>query len=153
MSNKLDKEKFLAVIEATPLVSIDLVVEDRQGRILVGQRMNRPAQGCWFVPGGRIQKNELLADAVLRISTTELGMALSINQAKYLGAFDHIYADNFAAQEGISTHYVALGYHIHIGDNFKIRSDDQHAAMQWLTRKQLLDQVDVHENTKQYFYT
>jgi GDP-mannose mannosyl hydrolase len=97
------KDKFLDIIDATPLVSIDLIVEDSQGRFLLGKRLNRPAQGYWFVPGGRIRKNETLADAMARISSTELGAALDINKARLLGAYDHIYDDNFHGLEGINT--------------------------------------------------
>jgi colanic acid biosynthesis protein WcaH len=44
-------------------VSVDLVLV-RDGReVLLGLRTNRPAQGSWFVPGGRILKNEKRADA------------------------------------------------------------------------------------------
>ena len=60
----LDKSTFTTVIDSSPLVSIDLVVLDREGNVLLGERLNRPAQGYWFVPGGRITKNESLADAL-----------------------------------------------------------------------------------------
>ncbi len=32
------------VIDCTPLISIDLVVRDSSGRVLLGQRLNRPAK-------------------------------------------------------------------------------------------------------------
>ncbi|MDF4907686.1 GDP-mannose mannosyl hydrolase, partial [Vibrio parahaemolyticus] len=47
----LSKQRFSQVIESTPLVSIDLVIEDESGQVLLGERLNRPAQGFWFVPG------------------------------------------------------------------------------------------------------
>ena len=46
----LDDKTFLRVIEATPLVSIDLLVRNERGQVLLGKRANRPAQGLWFVP-------------------------------------------------------------------------------------------------------
>ena len=61
----LDKNTFSTVIASTPLVPIDLVVKNHQSQVLLGQRLNRPAQGFWFVPGGRILKNEFL-DAEVR---------------------------------------------------------------------------------------
>jgi len=91
-------------------VSIDLIVENPQGEFLLGQRVNPPAQGFWFVPGGRIRKNETLADAFRRISATELGVSLPLSRAQLLGAYEHIYNDNFLAEPGINTHYVVLGY-------------------------------------------
>ena len=65
----MDTQKVLNIIDATPLVSVDLIIENRLKQILLGKRVNRPAQGYWFVPGGRILKNETIKDAIKRIST------------------------------------------------------------------------------------
>ena len=46
----LELETFKTVVASTPLVSIDLIVRNRQGQVLLGLRTNRPAQGGWFVP-------------------------------------------------------------------------------------------------------
>jgi colanic acid biosynthesis protein WcaH len=56
----LDDATFKAIIDSTPLISIDLVVRDSSGRVLLGQRLNRPAQGFWFVPGSVFLKMNLL---------------------------------------------------------------------------------------------
>jgi colanic acid biosynthesis protein WcaH len=69
----LEPQLFAALVEHTPLISIDLVIENSQGEILLGERTNRPAQGMWFVPGGRILKDELMQDAFLRLTQDELG--------------------------------------------------------------------------------
>ena len=82
-------EQFLHIVDATPLVSIDLVIRNERGEMLLGWRKNRPAQNSWFVPGGRIRKNERVKEALQRISQRELGVAIS--DAKVLGVFDHIY--------------------------------------------------------------
>ena len=52
----LSESTFQTIIGATPLVSIDLIVKNAKGEVLLGYRTNRPAQGYWFVPGGRVQK-------------------------------------------------------------------------------------------------
>jgi colanic acid biosynthesis protein WcaH len=36
-------------------VSIDLIVRDADGRVLLGLRNNRPARDWWFVPGGIVR--------------------------------------------------------------------------------------------------
>jgi len=68
----LEKEDFRCLVQHGVLFSIDLVVLDTQNRILVGERVNRPAQGYWFVPGGRVYKNEALMKAFERICLDEL---------------------------------------------------------------------------------
>ena len=70
----LDKQTFSTVIKSSPLVSIDLVVINPDGQALLGQRLNRPAKGFWFVPGGRILKNESLGNAFKRLTLEELSL-------------------------------------------------------------------------------
>lgn len=55
-SAQVGKERFRTVIASTPLVSIDIVISDLAGRILMGKRRNDPAKGTWFVPGGGYSK-------------------------------------------------------------------------------------------------
>ena len=99
------------IVANTPLVSIDLVVRNGRGEILLGQRTNRPAQGMWFIPGGRIRKDESIQNAFLRLSREELGAAVPVDEAQILGVYEHFYPDNFSV-DGFSTHYVALGYQL-----------------------------------------
>jgi colanic acid biosynthesis protein WcaH len=61
----LGKQTFKTIIDTAPLVTINLLVPNFQGQILVGKRVNRRAQGFWFVLGGRILKIEYLAEAFL----------------------------------------------------------------------------------------
>lgn len=41
----LNDDAFRTVIESMPLVSIDLVVSNYRGEILLSERLSRPAQG------------------------------------------------------------------------------------------------------------
>lgn len=52
----LSAEKFLSVVNMTQIVSIDLIVKNDKGQILLGKRKNSPAKGFYFVPGGRLFK-------------------------------------------------------------------------------------------------
>jgi len=70
----LDNGTFKTIVATTPLVSIDLLVRDTEGNILLGKRVNRPAQGDWFVPGGRVLKDEPIEQAYTRLLKIELGM-------------------------------------------------------------------------------
>ncbi|HGY7193620.1 TPA: NUDIX domain-containing protein, partial [Escherichia coli] len=56
----LDDNAFKNIIRNTPLISIDLIIQNEKDEYLVGKRNNRPARGFWFVPGGRILKDESL---------------------------------------------------------------------------------------------
>lgn len=148
----LNPDDFLSVVAKTPLVSIDLVLVRPDGSTLLGQRNNRPAQGYWFVPGGRINKDESLAGALQRISLRELGVDLSVFPQRWLGVYEHFYPDNFAGVEGVSTHYVVLAHRIEVPADFVcMPADDQHAALEWWGVADLLSSAKVHPNTQAYF--
>lgn len=145
----LNDPDFLRIVAATPLVSIDLILRNARDEILLGRRTNRPAQGRWFVPGGRIRKDERVPEALRRISRREVG--LELREAKLLGVFDHLYPDNFAGAPGISTHYVVLGMEARWPEDVAPIADAQHEALKWWGEDELLASPDVHENTKAYF--
>ena len=148
---RLRHEEFLQVVERTPLVSIDLIVRDAGGRVLLGRRTNEPARGCWFVPGGRIHKDERIATAFRRITAAELGKPFDIADANFIGVFEHLYPTNFAAKPGVGTHYVVLAYELGIDDLPEDLPADQHGEFQWFDVRRIVKDEAVHENTRAYF--
>lgn len=52
---RLEMSLFKTIVANTPLISIDLIIFDKTGKALLGQRHNRPAQNCWFVPWSNLQ--------------------------------------------------------------------------------------------------
>ena len=135
-----------------PLVSIDLVVVDSDQRILCGYRVNQPARGSWFVPGGRIRKGEVLDRAFERIASVELGEGRwSRADATLLGVFEHLYDTNFAEAASITTHYVVLAHRIDVDDR-PDPPDDQHSEYRWLSAAEARSgDLPVHPNTLEYF--
>ncbi len=155
------KEKFLDVVDKTPLVSIDLIIKNDKGEVLLGLRRNAPARDYWFVPGGRItKKDKNLAAAFDRICTAELGMRIPFDRATLLGCFDHQYKnDNFLDQPGVDTYYVALAVEvtadIECSRLYEI-ADDQHARWDYFSIDEILREDaapgrKVHNNVKRYF--
>ena len=148
---KMEDKHILEIIEATPLVSIDLIIRNPSEKVLLGKRINRPAKGYWFVPGGRIIKNETIVHALKRISLTEMGQDLSTEAHSLLGAYDHIYEDNFLNVDRINTHYVVLAFSILLQQEIDVNPDEQHSDLQWWEIDKLLKDPTVHHNTKAYF--
>lgn len=146
----LDKETFRTVVRSAPLISIDLVIMNPQQQVLLGLRTNRPAQGYWFVPGGRILKDESMAEAFRRLSKAELGVSAEIGDAGFLGVYEHFYADNFSGTD-FPTHYVVLGYRFICELDLGSLPDAQHQQYRWCDVDALLADDKVHDNTKAYF--
>jgi len=127
------------------------VVKNNRGQTLLGQRLNRPAKRFWFVPGGRILKDEALATAFKRLTTDELGEEFSVEQASLLGPYDHFYDDNVFGDE-FTTHYEAIAYVLVIDHELThLPMGVQHGQYQWFDIATLAGNNDVHINTKNYY--
>lgn len=146
----LDRADFAFIVKHAPLVSIDLIVRNRRGQMPLGYRRNQPASRSWFVPGGSIRKNERIAAAFRRVTLDELGLALPIAAARFVGVFEHLYADNFTGDPSFGTHYVVLAYEIAIEDERLSLPQRQHSEYLWLDDAAILARADVHPNTQAY---
>jgi len=151
---RLTDSQLINVIDKTPLVSIDLIIRDPGGNLLMGLRTNEPAKGEWFVPGGRILKNEKVEDAFTRITKKELGKALNFEETRLLNVFNHIYQTNYLEKDDVNTHYVVLAYEIFAPKNqlnALINSpDEQHKELKWISLKDS-DKMNVHVLSKVYY--
>ena len=142
----LDNQTFKTVINSTPLISIDLLVK-KDNKILLGKRINKPAQGYLFSIGGRVYKNETIDIAMMRIAKNELNIELKLTP-RFIGVFEHFYDDSI--YHGLSTHYVNLAYEIEIQETLNLPTE-QHSEYQWLTIDELLKSNQVHKYVKDYF--
>lgn len=146
----LNDELFKSIILNAPLIAIDLIIEDENKNILIGKRNNRPARGFWFVPGGRILKNESLNSAFIRLTVSEIGIQIKRSEGTLLGVYEHFYDDNFY-NETFSTHYVVLAYKLSVTSKDLVLPIIQHNDYCWVSESALLDNEQVHFNTKAYF--
>ena len=152
--NWLSTETFTDACSALPLVSMDLMITrpgENGEELLLGLRNNRPAQGWWFTPGGRIRKNEPLHEAMQRIAVSELNLAASLlPRVTLLGAWDHFYPDS-AFSPTVTTHYVNLAHWLRL-EGVEAQAIDapegaehQHTAWQWMPLEKAAQDETVHE--------
>ena len=104
----LPVHEFAQVIDRTPLVSLDLLVENGHGEFLLGLRTNRPAQGFWFVPDGKVRKGETLAQAFERLTLAELGHAFSLQDAEHQDLYELFTATMRSQMPRLPVHQYAL---------------------------------------------
>ncbi|MFB6284784.1 MAG: NUDIX domain-containing protein [Halobacteria archaeon] len=128
---RVNEELWSDIVGNVPVVSVDLIAVDDRSRFLLGLRESNVAQDTWFVPGGRIYKNELLRDTVDRIADEEVG--LDVEVIERIGAYQHFYDESdVGASSG--KHYVAIGYVVSpVGDDEPV-TDDQHSELRWFEK-------------------
>lgn len=140
----LDTTTFKSVLENAPLFSIDLVLMNPEQEVLLGYRKNPPAQGHWFVPGGRVFKNEALQDAFKRICLDELALGFSMSDGIPLGIYDHFYDDSIFG-EGTSTHYINAPYLLRVENEPASLPHSQHDDYRWVHIDELERDPAVHK--------
>lgn len=142
----LGDQIFKTVVDSTPLVSIDILLK-RENKVLLGRRVNKPAQGYFFSIGGRINKNETIDNAMARVALNELNIDLK-STPEFIGVFEHFYDDSM--YENVSTHYVNLAYEYEVEEIPNLPTE-QHSEYQWFSIDELLESKQVHKYTKDYF--
>ncbi|MFB6255539.1 MAG: NUDIX domain-containing protein [Haloplanus sp.] len=112
------------IVDNVPIVSVDLIVR-HDGGVVLGKRMNEPGRGEWFVPGGRVRKDERLDAAVHRVAEAELGTDVTVE--RWLGAYEHHW-EGCEFDDVATKHYLANGVVVRPrGDS--VVPDDQHAEL------------------------
>jgi colanic acid biosynthesis protein WcaH len=133
----LNKKDFKNVVKNAPLLAVDLLLRDSDGKILLGLRTNNPAKDYWFAPGGRIRKNEKISDAIIRIAKDEINININISKLNFLSVFEQFYEENCFEEQSYGTHYVTLLFEYYISDIESISVDAQHEKLEWFTIKQI----------------
>ena len=98
------------------------------GTLLLVRRGHGPAAGEWSVPGGRVERGELLAEAVVREVREETG--LDCVCGALLGWVERLDAEH---------HFVILDFDVTVLDGRDPVAGDDAAEVAWVPLDELLD--------------
>ena len=135
----LDDQIFKTVVDSSPLISIDILIK-KDNKILLGKRVNKPAQDYFFSTGGRVHKNETIDNAMARVALNELNIDLK-STPEFIGVFEHFNDDSM--YENVSTHYVNVAYEYEMKETPDL-STEQHYEYKWFSVEELLNSDQVH---------
>jgi len=85
----IPEEEYKEILKKIPICCVDVIIINAENNFLLAKRTNEPAKGKWWLPGGRILKNETIKHAALRKSYEETG--LKCKYVKRLGVFETIF--------------------------------------------------------------
>lgn len=112
-----------------PIACVDIAIEFEQ-KILLLKRKNPPAQGQWWLPGGRVHKGETLEAAALRKAQVETGLECCIEKMIYTG--ETIFTDG---PMGIPVHSINVCFLAHPRNlNIQPVPDRDHTDYQWCSQ-------------------
>ena len=123
----IDKDLYNKIIQVMPIPCVDIIIGDRLNNILLIKRMNEPAIGQWWFPGGRILFKEKRTEAVERIVFKECGIAASPKTE--MGTYDLFLpiAGGTSISHAVTTLYYVQVESLH---TLAIRLDDQSGFFQ-----------------------
>jgi colanic acid biosynthesis protein WcaH len=124
---RLPLAEYKKILSSVPIVCIDCLVVNDKGEFLLVKRKNQPLKDEYWVPGGRLHKNERLADAVHRKMREELGVEVEI--IRNVGFFEEFY-DRTAEEASGGVHCISVVYLVR-PLSYDIKLDNQSAGWAW----------------------
>lgn len=122
------EELYLRIVQVMPIPCVDLLITDREGRVLLIKRKHEPAAGQWWFPGGRVHFGETRAAAAIRKLKEECGIHAAF--AEELGTYDVILD---ASAAGYVSHGITTLFQIHVENRTSVELDGQSIAFDWHT--------------------
>lgn len=155
----LPSDEYSYIAERFSIPALDICIFDPSGLLLMACRENTPGQGSYFVPGGRIFKNETQSQALERILEAEGLSILKSNAKKFIhcGVFDHLYKDGPLCSQYCS-HYIVNAYKL-MTDSIissqilgQIQKSPQHKDGSWKWINSNDQFLSIHPYSRQYFH-
>lgn len=124
----LPAETYKKILDAMPIVCVDLCIRNK-GKLLLVKRNNEPAKDQWWLPGGRLWKNETLEQCAWRKLKEETNM----DNGKIIvrvGPYETMFKEApFDITTGV--HSVNVAFLIEVDDTSNLKFDKNHSGAQW----------------------
>ena len=123
----IPEDIYAKIIESVPIACVDIVVVYDHQALLV-KRMNYPARGEWWIPGGRVLWGEMMVDTAQRKAREELGVDV------HVGPLVHTSETMFpVGPTGVPVHTINSCFCVFpVDDNCKFLFDNQHDHYRWV---------------------
>lgn len=116
-SESLPEEIFLFVSRITPLVNVDLLIKDENGRILLAWRDDLHYCG-WHIPGGILRFNEMFEKRIQKVAEMEIGMPVKFD------AIPIAINQTFLDQNNTRGHFISLLYNCFLSSIHPLKNKD-----------------------------
>jgi colanic acid biosynthesis protein WcaH len=120
-------ELYTQILEHMPIACVDIAIVSHGGVLLV-KRKDAPAQGQWWVPGGRVTKGEMMRETAARKAREEVGIACHVGPIIHTA--ETIFPDG---PGGIPVHSINSCFFLYpMNDATLPHLDDHHTDCRWV---------------------
>lgn len=114
-----------------PILCVDLIIQNSKGEYLLVKRDNEPVKGLWWIPGGRVIKNDDVYVSAQKKCMQEIGV--DINDWRVVGIYDDQYDTNaHGLDTRIHTLSILCRTNVHV-EASEIRLDEQSSKVEYQT--------------------
>lgn len=133
MSNFIPNKDYKRILENIPICCVDIIIV-RDGKIFTVLRKNEPGKNTWCFPGGRIYKNELLEQAVIRKAKEESGLNVKIERK--IGVYETMFPNEGPFKDlKTGVHTINLVFLAStIDDDSNIKIDETSEDYKWIDK-------------------
>ncbi len=110
-----------------PILTVDACIFDTRGALLLVQRRYPPFEGQWALPGGLVDANETVEQAVIRELGEETGFSRHWQEDDHLKLL-RLYSDPGRDPRG---HYISAAFYGFVEPNIAVTGGDDAAAAEW----------------------
>jgi len=131
MNQIMENSMFRIIHEKTPIVCIDVVLIMTDGGFLMIKRKEEPAKDQWWLPGGRVLKNESLVSAARRKVLEETSLRIK-SLVKIVEGYELLFRED-PFGHGRGTHSISTCFSAEVGDPSELKLDDYHSRSKVFT--------------------
>jgi ADP-ribose pyrophosphatase YjhB (NUDIX family) len=113
----LPEEIFFFVSRLTPMVNVDLLIKDENGRTLLAWRNDEYAGSGWHVPGGIVRYKERLEERLIKVAEKEIGTRMKYNP-------DPISVNQLICTHDTRGHFISFLYKCFLTSNYVLKNTD-----------------------------
>lgn len=136
----ISDSEYHRIQEIMPILCVDVVLT-WQAKCLLLKRLNHPAKGQWWFPGGRVLKNETIKQACIRKSLAEVGLTA---QFKTILSVEETIFPQIESMR-CDAHTVNICCHLTVNDVKGLRLDTDHDQFDWFNAS-TASKLDLHSS-------
>lgn len=110
----LPEEVFQFASSIVPMVNVDLLIRDENGRILLARRADKFEGMVWHIPGGIVRFQETLLHRIEQVAKKEIGQPIDINEIPLV--INEIFSDH--RERG---HFISFLYECKLRDETDLK--------------------------------
>ena len=99
---RLSLDQFLLSLKLAPRMVVEVILENKEGGLLMLKREGEPFEGSWHLPGSFLMKGESIDECIKRILKDECGEEGNQVVVQFVGVFENLDSD----PRGHLIHYV-----------------------------------------------